>query len=80
MSQLTPDIFSFCPAGAWFERQPSCFVCLRRAFRQIVVGPHPEWQNGNDSPVTDVLHDDKTAVVRFAVDEAAAPVGPSLPK
>jgi hypothetical protein len=74
------EFSSFLLAGARFERQPSSFVCLRRTFRQIAVFPHPEGQNCYDSPVTDVLHDDKTAVVRFAVDEAAAPVGPSLPK
>jgi hypothetical protein len=39
-----------------------------------------EGQNCNDSPVSDVLHDDITAVVDFTVDEVAAPVGRNLPK
>lgn len=70
---------SFWLARARFECQPSSLVGLRRAFRQFAVVPHPEWQNRNNSPITDVLHDDKTAAIRFAVDEAAAPCPASTP-
>jgi hypothetical protein len=49
-------------------------VCLRRAFGQGAVLPHPEWQNCNDSTVSNVSHDDETAVVPFAVEEVKAPV------
>jgi hypothetical protein len=79
-SRLIAEIFSFWLAWPWLKRQPSSLVCLRRAFGQGAIVPHPEWQNGNDSPVLDVLYDDETAVVRFAVDQAEAPLGRELPK
>lgn len=79
-SRLIPWILPFWLAGPWLERQSSSFVCLRRAFGQGAVVPHPERKNGNDSTVSDVLHDDETAVVPFAVDQVKVPVGWGLPK
>jgi hypothetical protein len=75
MSRLIAGIFSFWWTRPWFERQSSRFLSLGRTFRQIAVVPHRQWQNRNDSPVDDVLDDDETAVVSFAVDDAKAAIG-----